>query len=484
MDLEHHQLELRYEGLRVCRADKERRVLSSMSAHGQQAPIVVVAGSSEGCYVVIDGHKRVRAARRLGQDTVRATVWQMGEAEALLLSRTLRTADAESALEQGWLLAELQSSFGLGQEELAQRFDRSPSWVSRRLALVAELPEPVQDEVRRGRIGAHAAMKHLVPMARAKRDDCERMAQAIAPLGLSTREIGELYTAWRNGGPMQRERVLAEPRLFVKARRELEQDPPMPSAAELLRDLDLAGVLVRRVARKYPQCRLDRQELEQLGSCVAQVLRDIERLKRHVDEEEESSAASRATGSHLGDAPTWGEPAADCQGPGGREGDSEEGDRLGLSHAAADRAGGEGGAVSAGDSRAACQLQGQPDAGARGAGGDGRRGVVPGADGVLPAAGDRHERAQAVRGVPLQAGPGEPARHLPAPREDGRQGAAGADGVAGPVLLADALLPVLSDLQPLPVQGLPDRGSPVHGGLVRDHDDRQHPRRGAAGHRG
>ncbi len=281
MDLEHHQLELRYERLRVRRPDTERRLLSSMSEHGQQAPIVVVAGSADGCYVVMDGHKRVRAARRLGQDTVRATVWPMDEAEALLLSRSLRTAEGESALEQGWLLAELQSSFGLGHEELAQRFNRSPSWVSRRLALVSELPEAVQDEVRRGRIGAHAAMKHLVPMARAKTDDCERLAREVAPLALSTREVGELYAAWRDSGPALRERLLAEPRLFVKAKRELEQDPPMPSAAELLRDLDLAGVLVRRVARKCQQCQLDRQELEDLGSCLKQVMRDLERLERH-----------------------------------------------------------------------------------------------------------------------------------------------------------------------------------------------------------
>jgi ParB/RepB/Spo0J family partition protein len=176
MDLEHHQLDLRYERLRVRRPDKERQLLSSMSEHGQQAPIVVVAGASDGCYVVVDGHKRVRAARRLGQDTLRATVWPMEEAEALLLSRSLRAVEAESALEQGWLLAELQSSFGFGQEVLAQRFGRSQSWVSRRLALVSELPEAVQDEVRRGRIGAHAAMKHLVPMAR-QEDDCERLAR-------------------------------------------------------------------------------------------------------------------------------------------------------------------------------------------------------------------------------------------------------------------------------------------------------------------
>src|ERR1019366_7779888 len=47
---------------------------------------------------------------------------------------------ADSAIEQGWLLREMGARFGLGREELARRFDRTPSWVSRRLALVGELP--------------------------------------------------------------------------------------------------------------------------------------------------------------------------------------------------------------------------------------------------------------------------------------------------------------------------------------------------------
>jgi ParB family chromosome partitioning protein len=44
--------------------------------------------------------------------------------------------DHETALEEGWLLVELEQRLGYGLEELARRFDRSPSWVSRRIGLV------------------------------------------------------------------------------------------------------------------------------------------------------------------------------------------------------------------------------------------------------------------------------------------------------------------------------------------------------------
>ena len=117
-------------------------------------------------YLVIDGYKRVAALEQLGRDTVEATVWAMSEAEALLLSRSLRFSPQESALEQGWLLAEMEQRFGYGLDELARRFDRSTSWVSRRLALVELLPEAIQQQVREGRLAAQVAMKYLVPVAR------------------------------------------------------------------------------------------------------------------------------------------------------------------------------------------------------------------------------------------------------------------------------------------------------------------------------
>ena len=203
MDLEFHQLDLRYEELRVRRPSARTRLLASLAERGQQVPIVVIALADEpNRFLVIDGYKRIRALRRLRRDTVRATVWDMDETEALILDRSLRTAEGETALEQGWLLSELHRSFGLSFEDLARRFDRSVSWVSRRLALVKELPESVQQHVREGKIGAQAAMKYLVPMARANRYACERLAEKIAHHQFSTGEVGLIYAAWRKASPL------------------------------------------------------------------------------------------------------------------------------------------------------------------------------------------------------------------------------------------------------------------------------------------
>src|SRR5450759_5697511 len=202
MQLEFHQLDRRWEHLRVREPDRQRRLMASLAECGQQTPIIVVlSAENRERYLVIDGHKRIAALQRLGRDTVEATVWPMSDAEALLLSRSLRSGPQESALEQGWLLAEMEQRFGYGLDELARRFDRSASWVSRRLALVELLPEAIQQQVREGKISAQVAMKCLVPVARVDAEHCERMAAAFVQHHCDTRQAGQLYTAWRKGTP-------------------------------------------------------------------------------------------------------------------------------------------------------------------------------------------------------------------------------------------------------------------------------------------
>ena len=175
MDLEHHQLILRHAELRRTDARQERQLLASLAEHGQQMPVVVVRAEQEGRFVLVDGYKRVRALRKLRCDTVLALLWDLPLPAALMLERLMRMATPESPIEQGWLLAALRDEHGLTLEELARRFDRSASWVSRRLGLVHDLVPEIQARVRDGTLPAHAAMKDLLPLARANMPDCLRL---------------------------------------------------------------------------------------------------------------------------------------------------------------------------------------------------------------------------------------------------------------------------------------------------------------------
>jgi ParB/RepB/Spo0J family partition protein len=321
MNLEFHQLDLRFEHLRVRHPERERRLLASVAASGQQIPIVVVAvGNQPDRYLVIDGYKRIVTLKQLGRDTVSATVWPMTEAEALVLEQSMRASQCASAVEQGWLLAELEHRFGYSLDELARQFDRSVSWVSRRLALVELLPDSVQQQIRLGKITPHVAMKYLVPMARANVEHCEQMAAATAAHKFSSREAGELYAAWRDTSPEMRKRILEEPALFLKARRAIhKQEPETASAvAVLLRDLEMLPVIANRASRRWRQTAgvMDTADIDRARLCVANTLDELQRLARRIEEEKKPYVEQEPTHDDPGTTQPGDEDPTDCQSTG------------------------------------------------------------------------------------------------------------------------------------------------------------------------
>jgi ParB family transcriptional regulator, chromosome partitioning protein len=301
VDLEFHQLALRYERLKVVRPESERRLLASLAEVGQQVPIVVVKESADNQFVVIDGYKRLRALRRLGRDTVAAGCWPGEEAEALIATRLMQTAEPETVLEQSWLLAELHERFALSLEELARRFNHSVSWVSRRLAFVQELPESIQERVRRGEMGAHGAAKYLVPLARANREVCLELVEAIGTTRLSSRDLGILYTAYQAGNWVTRRRLLEAPLVFLKSYKEAEAPPsvePGPSDS-LLTDLEILGSTARRARRRLRRCvlrNLPEKDRQDLAGLLDQSRREFERLAEHFHREMGHAGPEHASG--------------------------------------------------------------------------------------------------------------------------------------------------------------------------------------------
>ena len=362
MQLEFHQLDRRWEHLRVREPHRQRRLLASLAEGGQQMPIVVVVSQdNRERYLVIDGHKRVAALEQLGRDTVDVTVWAMSEAEALLLWRSLRSGPQESALEEGWLLAEMEQRFGYSLDELARRFDRSTSWVSRRLALVELLPEAIQQQVREGKLGAQVAMKYLVPMARVDAEDCARMAAAFVAHHCDTRQAGQLYTAWRKATRVARERILAEPELFLKTQR--QPTAAKPAAVEQVeRDLEMAVAILHRASRRLAAAlpEMTAAQQEQTQGQIENARRELARMTARITKEQE---------------PTHAEPGPTNRDSGTeREGSEQTRDRTRAAVVAADGAqsaasqlhrsagnpaGGEGGAVPRTDPRSVGVVQGE-----------------------------------------------------------------------------------------------------------------------------
>ena len=206
----------------------------------------------------------------------------------------MRSGEGESALEQAWLLHELNRRFQMSLEELSRRFGRSTSWVSRRLALVQELPEEIQEKVRHGGLSAHAAMRFLVPLARANREGCLRLADQISGRGLSSRQVGALYAAWRDGIPETQEKVLDDPLLFLRVRQAEQRDELSDGCRSLLRDLDVVAAVARRVMRRMGEGVMghllppEQEEVKRALAVAHEVLARFERVAKEVDDAERS----------------------------------------------------------------------------------------------------------------------------------------------------------------------------------------------------
>ena len=256
MELEFHQLRMRYSELRISLPGYEARLMASLAKEGQLHPVLVVAdggdgGASSG-YVLIDGYRRAKSLQVMGRDTVEGEVLSLSEPAALLFRHCQEGAHPRTALEDGWLLRELIEVHGLTQAELSRQLQRSESWVSRRLSLVRSLPASAHELVRRGKLCSHGAMKYLVPLARAKRRACKEIVGHLAGRQrTSAREMREIYECWRRGDGEQRRRVEQHPELFLKAVEALEKAPVKRDPIQnICNDLEILEAVSRRARRR------------------------------------------------------------------------------------------------------------------------------------------------------------------------------------------------------------------------------------------
>jgi hypothetical protein len=107
MQIERHQIELRYQSLRVVDPAREARLAASLLAHGQRQPVLVFA-EEPGRFVLVDGHRRLRALTALRVDVLSAMDLECVEADALLRAWQLGMSRRPEAIEEAWLVRELK----------------------------------------------------------------------------------------------------------------------------------------------------------------------------------------------------------------------------------------------------------------------------------------------------------------------------------------------------------------------------------------
>ena len=248
-------LDLRYAHTRIARPKHAEMIASSIERFDQITPVLIIPEDER--LVLIHGFVRLAAIRKLGRDTIRADIREISEVQALyhLLADTEQRQ--WEAVEQAWIIRDLHERLGCSLREIARGIGYDPSWVARRLGLIEGLSEDILRSVATGAVSTYAASRVLVPLARANTDHAQRLVAHLADHRLSTRELAEFFKHYQASNKQTRERMVADPSLFLKAKKSREDK----STADALRqgpegawikDWGIAGAVMRRVLRQLP----------------------------------------------------------------------------------------------------------------------------------------------------------------------------------------------------------------------------------------
>jgi len=218
IEMEIAHLELRYAHTRIIKRESLVALAASIEQWGQIIPVITVAPR-----VLIDGYRRVAALKLCKRDTVLAEHWSCKEDQALLRVLASGCERRWDVVEQAALIRELMASQKISQAQVAQKLGRNPSWVARRLSLLDALPEEILAKVRSGRLSSWAASRVLAPLARANGDHATALCRWISREHVSTRDLAAFFAHYQSATTITRERMAADPSLFMKALRTQEQ---------------------------------------------------------------------------------------------------------------------------------------------------------------------------------------------------------------------------------------------------------------------
>jgi ParB family chromosome partitioning protein len=223
MIVEYHCLDLPYAPIRFHKRSELNKLIHSIEQNDQLVPVVVVPSVSER-WILMDGYLRIKALQFVGKDTANAEVWECKPAEALLTLLTEYQSRTWEIFEESLLLRELQSQYHLSQQEIATRIGRDRSWISRRLALIDHLPEPIIKAILSGKLSPWVAQRVLVPVARATPMHAELLLSYFIKNEISTREAQLFYNHYQRSNRQQRFNMVNNPELFFKAQKLMEAE--------------------------------------------------------------------------------------------------------------------------------------------------------------------------------------------------------------------------------------------------------------------
>lgn len=225
----------------------ERGMMRSLDSYGQLSPIVVVM--HEGRWELIDGFKRLGAARKLASmDRLVARQIEADERSAKAAIYGLNRAGGRTReIEEAWIVHALVREDGLKQVEVAELLGRHKSWVCRRLALIEKLSPEARADLQVGLLTPTAA-RQLVRLPAGNQPD---ILELVRRESLSTNELIGIVDLWvQCPARIQQQYILQHPREALAQEKGMDlasHDPRLSPAGN--RIFEQLGGLLRQLAR-------------------------------------------------------------------------------------------------------------------------------------------------------------------------------------------------------------------------------------------
>ncbi len=218
-------LDQRYAELRIAQPRAEAAMATSMGRFGQISPVVAARDAGDDApLVLVDGFKRLAAARGLGLETLSVRTMPLSARAAVAAVYSLnRGGRGLMDLEEALVVRKLVRELGLTQPEVGELLERHKSWVSRRLSLVERLCDEVQDDVRVGLIVPTVARE----VARLPRGNQPEVAATVQQHGLTSREASVLVSLFEAVTDRRAQRALLDdPRAALEAHGRQREEAP------------------------------------------------------------------------------------------------------------------------------------------------------------------------------------------------------------------------------------------------------------------
>lgn len=198
-------------------------IRQDLGRHGQLSPLVArlqAAGPPQ----LLDGFKRLRAAREMGWSRLEVGCLEASPATALALMLSLNRRFGLSPVEEALVAQELVRS-GLTGVEVGHLLGRHKSWVSRRLGLLERLAPELQEELKLGLLDPGVA-RRLLALPRGNQVE---LAAVVRQAGLGVGRTETLVSLWRRASSeAARQFVLTHPQEALETAGAMPEAPLDP----------------------------------------------------------------------------------------------------------------------------------------------------------------------------------------------------------------------------------------------------------------